>query len=112
MHMNLSKSEKKIARIIIEKGLEKEFASGMELFYEILSDWKINHSDNKESYYKIYESVKQFDKQIARRYDNMKGSDYIFVIAAQFAEGIITENDLQEFSEETKQKIKLLSTNE
>lgn len=39
----------------------------------------------------------------------MKGSTYLFIIAAQLSDGIISENDLDEFSEEAIQAIKLIS---
>jgi hypothetical protein len=110
--MELSKNEKKIARAIIEKGLQQEFATGLQKFYHILSEWKTSKKDNKESYYSIFKAVKNFDKHIARRYDDMSGSDYIFVIASQLADKIISDADIQEFSEQTQQQIKLLSGNE
>lgn len=110
--MELSKKEKKNARAIIDKGLQKEFAIGLEEFYTILTEWKAKKTDNKENYYNIYEAVKNFDKHIAHRYDNIRGSDYIFIIAAQLADGIISETDIQEFEDQTQQKVKLLSNNE
>ena len=38
--MELSKKDKKIAREIIEKGLQKEFAKGLYKFDTILNEWK------------------------------------------------------------------------
>jgi hypothetical protein len=35
----------------------------------------------------------------------MKGITYLFIIAAQLSDGIISENDLVEFSPEVKQVI-------
>jgi len=35
----------------------------------------------------------------------MTGSKYLFVIAAQLVDGIISENDLDEFSPEVKQAV-------
>jgi hypothetical protein len=39
----------------------------------------------------------------------MTGSKYIFIIAAQLSEGIISENDLNEFSPEVKQAIIMIA---
>lgn len=107
--MELSKKDKKTAREIIEAGLQKEFAKGLFEADTILTEWKNKAIDNREAYYSLYKQIASFDKHIARRYDDMKGSTYLFIIAAQLSDGIISENDLDEFSEEAIQAIKLIS---
>ncbi len=107
--MELSKKDKKTAREIIEAGLQKEFAKGLFDADTILTEWKNKAIDNREAYYSLYKQIASFDKHIARRYDDMKGSTYLFIIAAQLSDGIISENDLDEFSEEAIQAIKLIS---
>ncbi len=103
--MELSKKDKKTAREIIEAGLQKEFAKGLFDADTILTEWKNKAIDNREAYYSLYKQIASFDKHIARRYDDMKGSTYLFIIAAQLSEGIISESDLNEFSPEVKQAI-------
>jgi hypothetical protein len=103
--MELSKKDKKTAREIIEVGLQKEFAKGLFDADTILTDWKNKAVDNRETYHSLYKQITCFDKHIARRYDDMKGSTYLFIIAAQLSDGIISENDLNEFSTEVKQAI-------
>ncbi len=103
--MELSKKDKKTAREIIEAGLQKEFAKGLFDADTILTEWKNKAIDNREAYYSLYKQIASFDKHIARRYDDMKGSTYLFIIAAQLSDGIISENDLNEFSPEVKQAI-------
>lgn len=101
----LSKREKKIAREIIEKGLQIEYAKCLYDADTVLQNWKNKKTDNRETYHLLYQTVKDNDKHIARRYDGMRGSMYIDTIAAQLADGIISEDDLKEFSEETQKEI-------
>ena len=104
--MELSKKDKKAAREIIETGLQKEFAKGLFAADTILTEWKNKATKNSEAYSSLYQQITRFDKHIARRYDNMKGSTYLIIIAAQLRDGIISENDLDEFSEEVRQAVK------
>jgi hypothetical protein len=104
--MDLSKSDKKAARIIIEKGILKEFDNGLKEFSKILKDWEEKKSDNRETYHTLYRSVRDFDKHIAHLYDNMTGSHYLFIIIAQLQNGVIDDSDLAGLSEETRDKIK------
>ena len=106
--MQLSKKDKKAARQIIESGLQKEFSNGLSGIDEVLKAWKENKKDNRESYHLLFKTLTDFDKHIARRYDNITGSKYLYVIAAQLHDGIINQAGLTELSEETIQKIKFL----
>ena len=110
MHFELSKKDKKTAREIIEKGLQKEYAKGLFQFDSILTKWKDNTLDNKDAYLQLCKELVNYDKHIARRYDDMKGSNYLFIIAAQMLDNIISENDLENFSDEAKQAIKIITS--
>ena len=101
----LSKREKKIAREIIEKGLQIEYAKCLNDADTVLQNWKNKKTDNRETYHLLYQTVKDNDKHIARRYDGMTGSTYIDTIAAQLIDGIISIDDLMEFREETQKEI-------
>lgn len=103
--LQLSKHDKKVAKAIIEKGLQIEFAKGLFFADSVLDDWKNNVRNNRESYHLLFKAVSEFDKHIAKRYDGMTGSKYIFVIAAQLIDGIIDEADLQGLSEDAQQTI-------
>lgn len=104
--MDLSKSDKKAARIIIDKGINKEFENGLNEFSQILKDWEDKKSDNNKTYYTLYKSIRDFDKYIARMYDNISGSRYLLIVIAQLRNGVINDSDLAGFSEETRDKIK------
>lgn len=103
--MELTKKDKGAARQIIEAGLQREFAKGLQEADAVLQDWKEKLEDNREAYHTLFKTVRDFDKHIARRYDRMTGSNYLFIIAAQIQDGIITEADLTDLSEAAQQRI-------
>ena len=106
--MELSKKDKKVARKIIEIGLQREFENGLSSFEAILKDWKEKKQDNKESYHLLYKRLTDFDRHIARRYNYMTGSKYFSIVATQLYNGIITQEEISELSEEIIQKINFL----
>ncbi len=103
--MELTKSEKKTARQIIEMGLEKEFAKGLSEAYEILSEWKKNPSDNKASYHALFKHVDEFDNHISDRYDRMTGSNYLWIITQQLRDGFISAEDLKPFPKDLQARL-------
>jgi hypothetical protein len=106
--MDLSKSDKKAARIIIEKGILREFDNGLNKFSKILKLWEEKKSDNRDTYHTLYRSIKDFDKHIAHLYDNMSGSKYLFIIVAQRRDGVINDSDLDDLSEEVRERIRTI----
>jgi hypothetical protein len=101
----LSKREKKIAHELIQKGLLEELKRGMLSFDAILQQWKTEQGDIQEHYYKIYSAVKDFDKQIAWRYDRISGSMYLDVITWQLIDKLYDVAELDEFQPEIKDKV-------
>jgi len=108
----LTKREKKIAREIIEKGLQIEYTNALNDAETVIQNWKNKETDNRAAYLLLYKAIEKNDKHIARRYDGMRGSSYIFIIAAQLADKIISKDDLKEFREETQNSIIFLSRTE
>lgn len=106
--MELSKKNKKAARQIIESGLQNEFGNGLQKIDKVLQKWKEEKGDNRENYHVLFKTLSDFDKHIANRYDNMTGSKYLFIIASQLQDNIISEANLSELSEEAILKIKVL----
>jgi hypothetical protein len=100
--MELSKSDKRIARTIIEKGLMKEFEKGLNKADKILTNWKEGKGDARESYYALFKHISGFDKGIARRYDGMSNHDLLFIVVQQLYERLIDKEELEAFSEEGK----------
>ena len=100
--MDLSKKDKKVAREIIDKGLQWELESGLTKADAILQSWKSKAKDNKDTYYQLYKHIVNFDKHIARRYDGITGSRYLITITGQMLDNVIHEEDLVDFSEEVQ----------
>ena len=96
--MDLSKSEKKAARILIERGLKKEFEIGLDASGVIIDQWKQGLSDPSTTYQKLFKHIRDFDKNIAHWYDGMRGSQYFFIVAYQLRSGLISKADLGDLS--------------
>ena len=107
--LDLTKSQKRIARRIIETGLQREYEAGIKKLDRIISRWKGEELNNRDAYMELYESHTSHDKHIARRYNRMTGSWYLYIIAAQLADKVVTAEELSDFPEDIRQKIYLLS---
>jgi hypothetical protein len=101
----LSKSDKRNAREIIKKGMHEEFRRGMESFYKLLTTWRETKNEDQVHYGELYGAVKDFDKQIARRYDGLRNSTLLDVLSAQLNDGLIEKADLELLSTETKERV-------
>lgn len=107
MYHELSKKEKKIARICIDKGIDTAFKEGLENCAAVINDWqKGKFNSNKEAYHKLYKAISDKDYSIGGRYDGLTGSRYLITVAQLFSEKIITEEDIQEFSEQSQAAIR------
>lgn len=102
MYHELSKPEKKIARILIDKGVDAEFRIALEQADEILSAWKKGGLDNRAAYHGLFKNVKERNKHIANRFDGLRASRYLLTVANIYADGQITADDIKDFSEETR----------
>jgi hypothetical protein len=105
MNPQFSKSQKNIARKVIETGLQRDIESSNRDIEKILQRLNSGVLIHQEAYHEIFGTVKRNDKYIARIYDNMKGSTYILIIRNLLTNKVLAEEDLQEFSEETRNDI-------
>ena len=105
MHFDLTKSEKKLARQIIEKGIQQDYVNGIVNVKEIIDGWNKDSSDHREVYHALYKTLTSHDKNIARKYDHLTGSKYILIIMTQLAEGLISKEDLEGFPDDLKERI-------
>lgn len=105
MYHTLSKREKKIARECIDKGLNSAFTRALDEAGSALQEWHEKNIPVADAYHKLYGIIDKHNKAIARRYDNITGSKYLHVVAELFAEKMITEEDIKDFSEPAKQYI-------
>lgn len=102
MYNELSKQDKKIAKILIDKGVDAEFNAALKQTAAILAEWQSGHLDNRAAYHKVFKKIDECDGNISRRYDGLTGSRYLLTVAAIYRDGQITENDVKDFSDETK----------
>jgi hypothetical protein len=105
MILELPKSQKKIARSVIEIGLMREFRTALEDFEKLIQEWKEKKLDDRDAYHKMYKAVESHDKHIARRYDGMRGSDYVPIMVCQIFDGVIAKDDILEFEPEVRENI-------
>ncbi|MEP7374571.1 MAG: hypothetical protein ABI675_14350 [Chitinophagaceae bacterium] len=56
--------------------------------------WKDKVLNEEDSYRSLFKAVRDFDKHIASRYDHIRGSMYVFVMAGLLHDKLITEEDL------------------
>lgn len=96
--MDLSKADKKVAREVIEKGLQIEFTNALHEADAVLQKWKKHDLGNPEAYHLLFKTIKNFDKHIAARYDDMRGSRYFITVVDLLIDGIIADEDIKGFS--------------
>ena len=95
----LTKSQKKIARKLIDLGLQRECAKFMQSTKDFM-DKNVSAEDAHDAYLKLYDKVYQFDEHIASRYDGMTGGRYYITVYCLYCDGILTDEDIREFDDE------------
>ena len=101
MYYELSKSQKKIARAVMDKGLDTHYRKALSEVESIIRKWNEgNFTSNREAYMKMFQRVKENDRNIGQIYDDKGGSRWVEVMANQLADGVISIEDLKDFEEE------------
>lgn len=108
--MELSKKDKKIAREMIEKGVQIEFVNGLNEANAVIKKWENHTLENREAYHLLFKTIKDFDKHIAQRYDAMTGSRYFLTVVVLYADGIITDEDIMNFSPGVNEEIRKMKS--
>jgi hypothetical protein len=101
----LSKQEKKTVRELIERGLNRDFIDGIISIKKICDTYIDGKSDPREYYHKLFSVLRSKDKDIARRYDGIKGSQYLLRLGNLFSDGVLTQDDLKDIDEKLKMKL-------
>ena len=83
--VELDKSQKKIARTLISRALERECCTFLAKLKRLLQDEKAQSCHEK--YLEIYKSIQTFDKDISRQYDGLNGSRYALTVFSLFYYG-------------------------
>ena len=103
--LELSKSQKKIARELIQLGLHRECKSFTKEIAEFTNSLEWELENPHELYLKLYKKVTSFDKRIARRYDNVTGSHYFTTVFGLFQDGVLTTEDIARFDIEIQNEL-------
>jgi len=110
MYYQLSKSQKKIARIVMDKGLDKHYLKALEETESVLLKWKNGDFGNsREAYMDLYNCVECNDKNFADIYNDKGGSRWVEIMALQLSDGVISIDDLKEFDKEVADAIIFMS---
>ena len=103
--IELSKSQKKVARELIQLGLHRECKSFTDKITKFTngSEWKTG--DPHELYLKLYKKVTSFDKHIAKRYNDITGSHYLMAVFGLFQDEVLTPEDIARFDKEVQNEL-------
>lgn len=105
MSIELSKSQKKIARELIQNSLQMECSRFLEEIERAISNRDQEATNSHKTYLELYKKVKSFDKHIENRYDDLRGSKYFLVLVGLILDGVIVSEDFDRFDEEMKEKL-------
>ena len=109
MYYELTKPQKKIARRIMDKGIENHYTRGLTGAENIIRKWRESELGVTDAYMQLYKSVQRIDKHIGLIYNDKGGSRWVEIMAAQLADGVISVNDLDEFEQNVREIIILFS---
>jgi len=103
--MELPKSQKKVARELIQLGLQRQCRSFMKKTVKFVNDSKKIKENPHEHYLDLFKMIMTFDKYIAMRYDGLTGSYYYDTVFCLFRDGVLTEKDIKRFDVEIQKKL-------
>lgn len=75
------------------------------IFYKINTLIESRGSENHKYYLKLWKVMEAEDKEIALMFDDLKRSTAIFELSMWKRNGILSDDDFEELTEETKQRI-------
>jgi hypothetical protein len=103
--IELTKSQKKIARELIDLGLQREckvFTDKIKKFTNS-SEWETGNP--QDNYQKLYKQITSFDKHLGKRYDYMSGSHYFMIVWGLFYDDVLTTDDISLFDSEVQNEL-------
>ncbi|MEO3406577.1 hypothetical protein AAFN85_21865 [Mucilaginibacter sp. CAU 1740] len=104
-YQELSKTDKKIVRELMENGITEHFRRGVRQFDDLIQQLKNSSKTPKEQYHELFSEVIDFDKHIAELYDGRTGSRYLLILANQIFLDLVDEKELDRLSPDTKEKL-------
>ena len=103
--IELPKSQKKIARELIQLGLQRECKSFTTEIAKLTGSSEWEAGDPHELYLELYKKVSSFNKHIAHRYDGLTGSRYFSTVFALFYDEVLTMEDITRFDIEVQNEL-------
>jgi len=106
MYHELTKSQKKVARIVMDKGLDNHYKRSLTDVENIIKKWRNGDYESvKDAYMKLFNCVDRNDNIIAKTYNGKGGSRWVEIMADQLSQGVITVDDLKDFDNEVRNAI-------
>jgi hypothetical protein len=105
IYQELSKSQKKTARMLIDKSLELECSNWIEKTKSLLNKNGQGTKSSHELYLEIYKSIHKFDKHLSQRYDNLGGSAYFAAVLGLYVDAVVSDDDLADFDEDIRKNL-------
>lgn len=105
MAIELTKSQKKIARELIDYSLQKDCAGFLGEVEAFMNNRDREGKSPHKLYLDLFRKVDSFDSFVARRYDNVRGSTYFSTLVGLLIDKVLVEEDLAPFDEEMRQKL-------
>ena len=103
--IELTKQQKKIARNLINLGLQRECAKFMQSTKDFMNK-NASAEDAHDAYLNLYKRIDNFDEHIAQRYDGISGGQYYITVYSLYFDGVLGDEDIREFDDEIYNKLK------
>ncbi len=103
-YQELSKTDRKIVRELIDKGIAEEFKRGMENLDSLLAKWRDEAGNHQEHYANLFGEIRDFNKYIARKYDDLRGSGIVDTFENQLASNVVELSELDALSETAREE--------
>lgn len=119
--MELSKSDKRLCRELINTGLERECRHFVEQIQRIAREpippEQLNEPYREENgqsvervwhkrFTQLFKATDKFNDHVARRYDDVTGSHYLDCVAVLYFDKWLTDEEIARFSDEPREYIK------
>lgn len=104
---NLTKSQKKICRQLIDMALQRQCTQFIDELSKELTRINGNGKTSLENYYHLYKQMNSFDRLIAETYDDISGSMYFLTIVSLFMRGILTDDDVSILDDDLLNELKI-----
>lgn len=107
----LTKSQKKKVRELIDIGLKRDYTDAIKRVKRLCDSFVEGKSDPREYYMKLYSTVKNKDKDIARRYNDLTGSKYLLRLSMLLIDNVLTHDDIRGLDDELKERLLQIEDN-